>query len=122
MPSSNETMVIPKQIKLEVESSSNIERLILAWDDGHQGQISLRSLRDQCPCAGCQGETVLLKTYKPEPTPDKPGKYKLVGAQQVGSYALSVSWADGHQTGIYTWETLRSLCECSVCRPNLRTP
>ena len=111
--------MIPKQIKLEIEPSGNTERLVVAWDDGHQGQISLHALRDRCPCAGCQGETVLLKTYKPEPTPDKPGKYKVVGAQQVGSYALSVSWADGHQTGIYTWETLRSLCECSICRPDL---
>ena len=93
-----------------------MERLAIAWDDGHQGRISLHTLRDNCPCAGCQGETDLLKTYKPESVPDKLGKYKLVGAQQVGSYALAASWADGHQTGIYTWETLRSLCECDICR------
>jgi DUF971 family protein len=59
-----------------------------------------------------------LKTYAPQPTPEKPGKYKLVGAQQVGSYALAVSWADGHQTGIYSWEKLRSLCECDECLKN----
>jgi DUF971 family protein len=104
-----------------VEATTGLERLALLWDDGHQGLIPLRSLRDQCPCAGCQGETVLLKSYKPEPTPDKPGKYKVVGAQQVGSYALSVSWADGHQTGIYTWETLRALCECPSCLGGLQT-
>jgi DUF971 family protein len=115
-------IVIPRQIKLEVESPSGTEWLVIAWDDGHEGRISLHSLREQCPCAGCQGETVMLKTYKPELTPDKPGKYKLVGAQQVGAYALSVSWADGHQTGIYTWETLRSLCECAACHLDLHTP
>lgn len=113
--------MIPKQIRIDVEATTGLERLALLWDDGHQGLIPLRSLRDQCPCAGCQGETVLLKSYKPEPTPDKPGKYKVVGAQQVGSYALSVSWADGHQTGIYTWETLRALCECPSCLGGLQT-
>ncbi len=72
-------------------------------------EIPLRILRDNCPCASCQGETVLLKTFKPAPSPELPGKYVLKGAQQVGSYALQVFWGDGHQTGIYTWETLYGL-------------
>jgi DUF971 family protein len=83
--------------------------LSLKWDDGSMTEIPLRILRDNCPCASCQGETVLLKTYKPAQTPDLPGKYVLKGAQQVGSYALQVYWGDGHQTGIYTWETLHGL-------------
>jgi len=85
--------------------------LTVEWNDGYKGIIRLKTLRDHCPCAGCQGETVLLKTYKPEPLPDMPGKYDLRGMQQVGSYALQVTWGDGHATGLYTWERLRSLCE-----------
>ena len=108
--------VIPTQIKLTVDQNTQTDILLLAWDDGHSGATSLRTLRDNCPCAGCQGETVLLKTYAPMETPEMPGKYKLVGAQQVGLYALSLSWADGHQTGIYTWQHLRGLCECESCR------
>jgi DUF971 family protein len=109
--------LIPTQIKLTVDKGTETDILLLAWDDGHSGASSLRTLRDSCPCAGCQGETVLLKTYAPMETPEMPGKYKLVGANQVGSYALALSWADGHQTGIYTWQNLRSLCECEICRP-----
>jgi DUF971 family protein len=27
----------------------------------------------------------------------------------VGSYAIRVSWSDGHNSGLYTWERLQSL-------------
>lgn len=102
--------MVPTQIKL-----SGTETLSIIWDDGHQSVISLKSLRDHCPCASCQGETVLMKTYLPVIQPEMPGKYKLVGAEPVGSYAIGLSWADGHRTGIYTYERLRSLCECPEC-------
>lgn len=85
------------------------DELSLKWDDGSESRIALRILRDGCPCASCQGETVLLKTYKPAEQPELPGKYVLKSAQQVGYYALQVVWGDGHQTGIYTWDKLRSL-------------
>jgi DUF971 family protein len=94
---------------------SSQEKITIQWDDGHAGIISLRTLRDQCPCAGCQGETVLLRTYKPEPQTHLPGRYTLVGIQQVGHYALQISWGDNHATGIYTWQKLRELCECDIC-------
>jgi DUF971 family protein len=94
---------------------SSPQELSILWDDEHAGIISLQTLRDCCPCAGCQGETVLLKTYIPEPQPHLPGRYNLVGIQQVGHYAIQISWGDHHSTGIYTWEYLRNLCECSEC-------
>ena len=99
--------MIVTQVKLE-----NTNELSLLWDDGHKCIIPLRMLRDQCPCAGCQGETILLKTYKPEIQPELPGKYTLKGAAQVGNYALQFTWGDRHNTGIYTWVNLRSLCSC----------
>ncbi|HEY6952696.1 MAG TPA: DUF971 domain-containing protein [Bacteroidota bacterium] len=96
--------MIPTKIIL-----SSPTELSLTWDDGVESTIALRILRDNCPCASCQGETVLLRTYKPVQQPELPGKYVLKGAQQVGSYALQLNWGDGHQTGIYTWEKLRGL-------------
>jgi DUF971 family protein len=107
--------MIPTQIKLESDSATNTNFLVITWDDGHRGKTSLRTLRDNCPCAGCKGETVLLKTYTPVPQPELPGKYDLKGAHQVGAYALGVTWGDGHSTGLYTWEHLRALCECDQC-------
>jgi DUF971 family protein len=92
------------------------ETLNLSWGDGHSGPVSLRSLRDNCPCAACQGETVLLRTYTPaEPDKGVPGRYELKGAEPIGNYALKMRWGDGHDQGIYTWEHLRKLCECSDC-------
>ena len=90
-------------------------QLGVTWDDAHESRITLRSLRDHCPCAGCKGETILLRTYEPESSPEFPGKYELMNAEQIGYYALQLFWGDGHSTGMYTWEHLRSLCECAEC-------
>lgn len=91
--------------------------LDLKWDDGHTGPVSLKTLRDACPCATCQGETVLLRHYAPvTPAADTPGRYRLTGAQTVGNYAMQFVWGDGHSEGIYAWDYLRTLCECNECR------
>ncbi|MEX1138964.1 MAG: DUF971 domain-containing protein [Bacteroidota bacterium] len=100
------SVITPKKIQ-----KNSAGDLSLEWSDGYSGVIPLRSLRDQCPCAGCQGETILLKTYRPEPLPEMPGKYELKDIRQVGSYALQITWGDGHATGLYTWDRLRSLCQ-----------
>jgi DUF971 family protein len=93
----------------------------LHWDDGHVGITSLRTLRDACPCAGCKGETVLFQTYDPPPVDkETPGRYTLQAAEAIGNYAMRFSWQDGHQEGIYTWEYLRSLCECDECLKHRR--
>jgi DUF971 family protein len=106
-----EVFLIASKIEL-----SSPQELSILWDDKHTSVISLHTLRDCCPCAGCQGETVLLKTYKPEPKPQLPNMYNLIGIQQVGHYAIQITWGDAHSTGIYTWEYLRNLCECLLCQ------
>jgi DUF971 family protein len=109
--SEKENNMIATQIAL-----SKPDQLSIKWDDGHAGVISLKTLRDHCPCASCRGETVLLRTYRPAQQSELPGKYELTGARQVGHYALQITWGDGHATGIYPWEVLRTLCECPECR------
>jgi DUF971 family protein len=37
----------------------------------------------------------------------------MQSVEPVGSYAIRIYWSDGHNTGIYTWELLRSLAERS---------
>ena len=81
----------------------------VTWDDGHVGDYPRAYLRGYCPCALCQGHS---------------GKIKYIdsvaaGLQEissVGNYAVQFAWEDGHSTGIYTFEYLRSLCPCSACR------
>ena len=97
----------PKQIKIEAKN-----KLLLTWNDNKISIISLKYLRDQCPCAGCKGETILFKTFRPpKPTILSPEMYKIKNIKIVGDYAIQISWKDGHNTGIYSWDYLKTLEE-----------
>ena len=40
---------------------------------------------------------------------------ELTHVEGVGNYAVSLTWQDGHNTGIYSFRLLRSLCPCAAC-------
>lgn len=86
--------------------------LAITWDDGHLSVYSFQILRDNCPCATCNEyrdrNSRILPLYEE-------GKYSLTGVKQVGQYAIQITWQDGHDTGIYTFEILRNLCQCEEC-------
>jgi DUF971 family protein len=42
-------------------------------------------------------------------------EFEVASIVAVGNYAIQITWGDGHNTGIYTYEHLRSLCECGQC-------
>jgi DUF971 family protein len=46
-----------------------------------------------------------------------PSSLERVGIEPVGNYALHFSWSDGHDSGIYDFDYLRSLCPCPQCLP-----
>ena len=86
--------------------------LLIKWNEKSESKIGLKYLRDECPCANCKGETILLKTYRPPKTAIfNPEMYKIQNIQPVGGYAIQISWYDGHNTGIYSWEYLQKLAE-----------
>ncbi len=101
------------QIKSIKQTSAEV--LTMGWDDGHVSPFTLRLLRDECPCAECKGETVLLHSFHPSPQPEKPGRYAVKSITPVGNYAIQFSWGDGHETGIYAWGYLRDICPCAEC-------
>jgi DUF971 family protein len=43
-----------------------------------------------------------------------PGNYAepivVMVASLVGNYAMKIEWSDGHDSGIYSFEYLRSIC------------
>ena len=81
--------------------------LAIKWDDGREDFISLEKLRRACPCAGCKGETDILgNVYKNAEKPFAPNSFELVKLANVGGYAIQPVWADGHNTGIYSFEYL----------------
>jgi len=82
--------------------------LRISWNDGHITRFALQYFRDECPCAGCQGESDIFGEVKmPMQLPVmKPGKYEIKQLTPVGNYAVAAVWADGHDSGIYSWEYL----------------
>jgi DUF971 family protein len=93
------------------------DRLVIQWKDGHRSVYSLKHLRDNCPCAGCREERV----QPPDPfrilKPSEMVPLAITSMTPIGHYAYKITWSDGHDTGIYTLESLRELCQCAQCRP-----
>jgi DUF971 family protein len=90
------------------------QALEIEWRDGHRSVYDPRYLRLNCPCAGCVDEMTGIRTLRPEMVPK--GIYPTA-IHYVGRYALQFVWSDGHDTGIFSFETLRNLCTCEGCQP-----
>ena len=99
----------PKKINKTSPTELRIE-----WDDGHKGRHTMQALRKYCPCASCKMEIESHEGAMSLPIL-MPGQNDLKGIEMVGNYALQLTWGDGHRTGIYTFDHLRQLCECSEC-------
>ena len=84
-------------------------RLVIQWNDGQRRVYSWEELRQHCPCASCRDE----RTQPPDPfrllKPQELVPLAPVSMSSVGRYAYKIVWSDGHDTGIYTLELLRSL-------------
>ncbi|MCA9246622.1 MAG: DUF971 domain-containing protein [Planctomycetales bacterium] len=89
-------------------------RLLIDWSDGTRRRYRAFELRDRCPCATCRE-----KRRAPAPSPLElnvlsPAEARPVaiqGMQPVGRYAYAIHFSDGHDTGIYTFESLREMGE-----------
>lgn len=103
----------PKRIALLGSSSLHI-----FWSDGLEQRISSSTLRKHCPSA-------ITRAQAGDESHDKPLTAKksllriiehsreeelaLEEVWQVGNYALGMRFRDGLDSGIYTFELLRSL-------------
>ena len=84
--------------------------LAIKWDDGGESFIALEKLRRHCPCAGCKGEMDILgNLYKNPEQKLTAAAFQLVRIGSVGGYAVQPVWADGHATGIFSFEYLKQL-------------
>ena len=88
-------------------------RLVITWQDQHVSEFDAGELRKHCPCATCNAArnertetTELFPILSSDPGT---GPKRLVGAQLVGNYAIQFTWSDGHSTGIFDFNFLRSL-------------
>lgn len=84
--------------------------LAVKWQDGRESFIPLETLRRACPCAGCMGETdVLGHLHKGPEIALTPRSFQLTRLTPVGGYGIQPAWADGHGSGIFSFEYLARL-------------
>jgi DUF971 family protein len=86
------------------------DEIAIKWDDGGEQFVSLEQLRRACPCAGCKGETDLMGQLHKNPEQPLTAKaFELVKFHTVGGYAIQPIWADGHATGLFSFEYLKRI-------------
>jgi DUF971 family protein len=90
-----------------------VDGVRITWADGHRSDYRNDYLRQHCPCAECRARPTRALPVLNARRDD----LYAVQIGVVGRYAVSVQWSDGHDTGIYSYETLRALCPCGACRP-----
>ena len=84
--------------------------LAIKWDDGTESFVALEKLRQACPCAGCKGEVdVMGNLHIGPPKALRAESFQLRGISHVGGYAIQPQWADGHSSGLYSFEMLKQL-------------
>ena len=92
----------PKPVEISLHQKSRV--LKIAFDTGESFTLSYEFLRVHSPSAEVQG-------HGPGQGTLQIGKEDVVITRldPVGSYAIQPTFDDGHDTGIYSWETLYDL-------------
>jgi DUF971 family protein len=128
----------PVSVKVHVSSGVGID---ITWADNHSSHYDFAYLREECPCAMCNDERMkkaaglqkdkeLLKDNPAAATtpllsspllPMFKPKLTAKSAHAVGNYALQIDFNDGHATGIFSFDFLRTICPCQQCAREFRT-
>jgi DUF971 family protein len=93
-------MFTPTEITLHQKSRT----LEIAFDDGSHFSLPFEFLRVLSPSAEVRG-------HGPGQEVLQVGKRDVVltAVEPMGSYAIQLTFDDGHDTGLYTWEYLHQL-------------
>jgi DUF971 family protein len=92
----------PKPVEINLHQKSRI--LEISYADGERFEFSYEFLRVHSPSAEVQGHGPgqgVLQVGKEDAM--------ISHIEPVGSYAIQPTFDDGHDTGIYSWETLYDL-------------
>ena len=100
-----------KKRPAKIELDGGRGELVIAWKGGGESRYLLVDLRKNCPCAMCRDQRAqddvqegALKLLEGEAATATAAARDFVN---VGRYGIRITWADGHDTGIYTFEALR---------------
>ena len=114
----------PTAVKIHVKTGAGVD---ITWADGHESHFNFPYLRDNCPCATCNDERAKKEAFagsSPAPSAVLPmfkPKPRAQSATQVGNYAIQINFNDGHSTGIFSYDYLRSMCPCADCARDFRS-
>ncbi len=107
----------------DIEVSRQRREMRIRWHNGHESLYPFDLLRKECPCALCAEQR--------EAAPKQPALTVLTGpvvkagevqakeVKPIGRYAINFVWSDGHDSGIYSFAYLRSLCPCAACKTGM---
>lgn len=88
------------------------DRLRITWNDGQVREYAVRELREKCPCATCREKRNApppSATSLPILSAAEAAPLRIAGMNPVGRYAYGIEFSDGHDTGIFTLDSLREL-------------
>jgi len=114
-------------VKIHVKTGAGVD---IVWADGHASHYDFAYLRDECPCATCNDERGKKEAFAATAAPGSPAfaalpmfkaKPRAQAATVVGNYAVQLSFTDGHSTGIYSYDHLRTICPCAECAQAFRS-
>ncbi|MRR09905.1 DUF971 domain-containing protein [bacterium] len=90
----------PTEIKLHQKS----RMLEVSFEDGSRFELPCEYLRVYSPSAEVRGHGPGQETLQT-------GKrnVEITGIEAVGNYAIQPTFSDGHNSGIYSWDTLYDL-------------
>ena len=91
------TTLWPEEIRL----SKSKDSLFVKFDNGYEVTLSAELLRVESPSAEVQGHGVGQKS-----TPTGKAEVTISALEPVGNYAIRISFSDGHDTGLFSWDTL----------------
>ena len=89
--------VWPEEIRLSKAKDS----MFVKFDNGYETTLTAELLRVESPSAEVQGHGSGQKT-----TPAGKANVTIAAIEPVGNYAIRISFSDGHDTGLFSWDIL----------------
>ena len=96
--------ITPRPWPTDLVFDREARALMIAFDDGETFEIPFELLRVESPSAENKGHGGNV----PPPVTGK-ANVNVIAADAVGRYAVRISFADGHDTGLYSWDLLYDL-------------
>ena len=85
----------------------------LEWSDGAICDYRLSALQRICPCAACVDENTGKRVLDANSVNEDVRATRIVN---VGRYAMRIHFTQGCSSGIYSFDTLRTIGKKTICK------